>query len=54
LAILGSVRLRDTVDFARADLWSVLATIRRQLWAAMHVTRQDFFACAVLEGGVEL
>jgi PPOX class probable F420-dependent enzyme len=89
LAILGSVELRDAVDFARANRWSVLATIRRnglpqlsnvvhyvsddhvirisitadrakyhnllrQPWAALHVTRQDFFAYAVLEGAVEL
>lgn len=84
-----AVELSDAMDFARANRWSVLTTIRRngfpQLsnvahyvggdqvirisvtatrakyhnllrrpWAALHVTRPDFFAYAVLEGSVEL
>lgn len=89
MAILGSVELRDAIDFARTSRWSVLVTIRRnglpqlsnvvhsigddhvirisitadrakyhnllrQPWAALHVTRADFFAYAVLEGAVDL
>ena len=85
----GRVELRDALDFARTNRWSVLTTIRgnglpqlsnvahyvgdddiirisitagrakyhnllRRPWAALHVTRQDFFAYAVLEGAVEL
>jgi PPOX class probable F420-dependent enzyme len=83
------VKLSDGVDFARANRWSVLTTIRgnglpqlsnvahyvgddgvvrvsvtasrakyhnllRRPWAALHVTRPDFFAYVVLEGTVEL
>jgi PPOX class probable F420-dependent enzyme len=83
------VKLRDAVDFASTNRWSVLTTIRgnglpqlsnvahyvgddgvvrisvtasrakyhnllRRPWAALHVTRQDFFAYVVLEGAVEL
>jgi hypothetical protein len=53
------VELRDAVDFARTNRWSVLTTIRAnghpQLSnVAYYVTRPDFFAYAVLEGAVEL
>jgi hypothetical protein len=48
------VELRDAVDFARTNRWSVLINLLRRPWAALHVTRQDFFAYAVLEGAVEL
>jgi hypothetical protein len=48
------VELRDAVDFARTNRWSVLINLLRRPWAALHVTRQDFFAYVVLEGAVEL
>jgi PPOX class probable F420-dependent enzyme len=42
--------IRISVTAGRAKYHNLL----RQPWAALHVTRDDFFAYAVLEGAVEL
>jgi PPOX class probable F420-dependent enzyme len=44
----GVVRVSITADRAK------YANLAREPWAALHVTRDDFFAYAVLEGTVEL
>jgi len=44
----GVIRISTTADRAK------YRNLSRQLWAALHVTREDFFAYAVLEGEVEL
>lgn len=44
----GLVRVSITADRAKYH------NLAREPWAAMHVTRDDFFAYAVLEGPVEL
>ena len=44
----GTVRISITAD--RAKYKNVL----RQPWAALHITRDDFFAYVVLEGDAEL
>lgn len=44
----GLIRVSITADRAKYH------NLAREPWAAMHVTREDFFAYAVLEGGVEL
>jgi PPOX class probable F420-dependent enzyme len=44
----GVVRISITADRAK------YANLAREPWAALHVTRDDFFAYAVLEGAVEL
>lgn len=44
----GVVRISITAERAK------YANLRRQPWAALHVTREDFFAYAVLEGDVTL
>jgi PPOX class probable F420-dependent enzyme len=44
----GVVRISITADRAK------YANLVRQSWAALHVTREDFYAYAVLEGDVEL
>jgi PPOX class probable F420-dependent enzyme len=42
--------IRISITAGRAKYHNLL----RQPWAALHVTRQDFFAYAVLEGAVEV
>jgi PPOX class probable F420-dependent enzyme len=42
--------IRISITAGRAKYYNLL----RRPWAALHVTRQDFFAYAVLEGAVEL
>ncbi|MEV0295592.1 PPOX class F420-dependent oxidoreductase [Nocardia sp. NPDC050710] len=44
----GVIRISITADRAKYH------NLRRDPWAAIHVTRDDFFAYAVLEGTVEL
>jgi PPOX class probable F420-dependent enzyme len=44
----GIIRISITADRAK------YANLRRQPWAALHVTRDDFMAYVVLEGDVEL
>lgn len=44
----GVVRVSITADRAK------YTNLVRDPWAALHVTREDFFAYAVLEGDVEL
>jgi PPOX class probable F420-dependent enzyme len=44
----GVVRISITADRAK------YTNIVRQPWAALHVTREDFYAYAVIEGDVEL
>ncbi|GAB2646887.1 PPOX class F420-dependent oxidoreductase [Nocardia goodfellowii] len=44
----GVIRISITADRAKYH------NLRRDPWAALHVTRDDFFAYAVLEGTVEL
>ncbi|MBF6211247.1 PPOX class F420-dependent oxidoreductase [Nocardia puris] len=51
LHLLGDddvIRISITADRAKYH------NLRRDPWAALHVTRDDFFAYAVLEGTVEL
>jgi PPOX class probable F420-dependent enzyme len=44
----GLVRISTTADRAKYH------NLRRQPWAALHVSRDDFWAYAVLEGPVEV
>ncbi|WP_216914387.1 PPOX class F420-dependent oxidoreductase [Nocardia noduli] len=44
----GIIRISITADRAKYH------NLRRDPWAAIHVTREDFFAYAVVEGTVEL
>jgi PPOX class probable F420-dependent enzyme len=44
----GLLRISITADRAK------YANLARQPWAALHITREDFWAYAVLEGDVEL
>ncbi|MEV6277474.1 PPOX class F420-dependent oxidoreductase [Nocardia sp. NPDC051832] len=44
----GVIRISITADRAKYH------NLRRDPWAALHVTRDDFFAYAVIEGTVEL
>jgi PPOX class probable F420-dependent enzyme len=44
----GVVRISTTADRAK------YANLRRTAWAALHVTSQDFWSYAVLEGPVEV
>jgi PPOX class probable F420-dependent enzyme len=44
----GIIRISITADRAK------YRNLAREPWAALHVTREDFFAYAVLEGDVEL
>jgi PPOX class probable F420-dependent enzyme len=44
----GVIRISITADRAKYH------NLIREPWAALHVTREDFFAYAVLEGDVEL
>lgn len=44
----GLIRISITADRAKYH------NLRREPWAALHVTREDFYAYAVLEGSVEL
>jgi PPOX class probable F420-dependent enzyme len=44
----GVIRVSTTADRAK------YRNLSREPWAALHVTREDFFAYAVLEGDVEL
>jgi len=44
----GVIRISITADRAKYH------NLSREPWAALHVTREDFFAYAVLEGAVEL
>ena len=44
----GLIRISITADRAK------YRNLLREPWAALHVTREDFFAYAVLEGDVEL
>ena len=44
----GLIRISITADRAKYK------NLRREPWAAMHITREDFFAYAVVEGDVEL
>jgi PPOX class probable F420-dependent enzyme len=44
----GVVRISITADRAK------YRNLQREPWAALHVTREDFFAYVVLEGDVEL
>lgn len=44
----GIIRISTTVDRAK------YRNLSREPWAALHVTREDFFAYVVLEGEVEL
>ncbi|MEY2455571.1 MAG: hypothetical protein QOK06_665 [Acidimicrobiaceae bacterium] len=44
----GVIRISITADRAKCR------NLARQPWAALHVTREDFFAYAVLESDVEL
>lgn len=44
----GVIRISITADRAKYH------NLRRDPWAALHVTRDDFFAYAVLEGEAEL
>ncbi|MEY2464998.1 MAG: hypothetical protein QOH64_3136 [Acidimicrobiaceae bacterium] len=44
----GVIRISITADRAK------YRNLARQPWAALHVTREDFFAYAVLESDVEL
>ena len=44
----GIIRISVTADRAK------YLNLRREPWAALHVTREDFFAYVVLEGDVEL
>jgi PPOX class probable F420-dependent enzyme len=44
----GVIRISITADRAKYH------NLQREPWAALHVTRDDFFAYAVLEGEVEL
>jgi PPOX class probable F420-dependent enzyme len=44
----GVIRISTTADRAK------YRNLSREPWAALHVTREDFFAYAVLEGDVEL
>lgn len=44
----GAIRISITADRAK------YRNLAREPWAALHVTRDDFFAYTVLEGNVEL
>jgi PPOX class probable F420-dependent enzyme len=44
----GVIRVSVTADRAKYK------NLRREPWAALHVSREDFYAYAVLEGDVEL
>jgi PPOX class probable F420-dependent enzyme len=44
----GLIRISVTVDRAK------YRNLAREPWAALHISRQDFFAYVVLEGSVEL
>jgi PPOX class probable F420-dependent enzyme len=44
----GTIRISITAERAKYH------NMRREPWAALHVTRPDFYAYAVLEGDVEL
>jgi len=44
----GIIRISVTADRAKYK------NLRREPWAALHVTREDFYAYAVIEGDVEL
>jgi len=44
----GIIRISITADRAKYK------NLRREPWAALHVTREDFYAYAVIEGDVEL
>lgn len=44
----GVARVSITADRAK------YANLRRDPWAALHITREDFYAYVVLEGDVEL
>ncbi|QIS21811.1 PPOX class F420-dependent oxidoreductase [Nocardia terpenica] len=44
----GVIRISITADRAK------YFNLRREPWAALHITRDDFYAYAVLEGEVEL
>lgn len=44
----GLIRISVTADRAKYH------NLTREPWAALHVTREDFFAYVVLEGGVDL
>jgi PPOX class probable F420-dependent enzyme len=44
----GLIRISITADRAK------YRNLSREPWAALHVTREDFFAYVVIEGGVEL
>jgi PPOX class probable F420-dependent enzyme len=44
----GLIRISITADRAK------YANLRREPWAALHVTSKDFYAYVVLEGDVEL
>jgi PPOX class probable F420-dependent enzyme len=44
----GIIRVSITADRAKYH------NLRREPWAAMHITREDFFAYAVVEADVEL
>ena len=44
----GIIRVSITADRAKYH------NLRREPWAALHITRQDFFAYAVVEADVEL
>ena len=44
----GLIRISITADRAKYH------NLRRTPWAALHLTREDFFAYAVIEGDVEL
>ncbi|MBO0852194.1 MAG: PPOX class F420-dependent oxidoreductase [Nocardia sp.] len=44
----GVIRISITADRAK------YANLRREPWAALHITRADFWAYAVIEGEVEL
>src|SRR3954469_10716058 len=44
----GLIRISITADRAK------YRNLAREPWAALHVTRDDFFAYAVIEGDVEL
>ncbi|MFI5779289.1 PPOX class F420-dependent oxidoreductase [Nocardia sp. NPDC051570] len=44
----GVIRISITADRAK------YVNLRREPWAALHITREDFWAYAVIEGEVEL
>jgi PPOX class probable F420-dependent enzyme len=44
----GIIRISITADRAK------YTNLAREPWAALHITREDFFAYAVIEGDVEL